>query len=207
MHIREHGNKVAIRNLQRLVLASVAACMTWASTAHAVVLVYFEPASLQVEPGSVFSIQMLADIPQPVVGWGLDMSLTGPHVSIGDPPAIGPAWLAGSAPDGDGLLGVAFPGSVAGDSVLLATLYFEAISPGEVSLAASATTGDLNEGFALDPSGFDDFTADPATITVLPEPASLGIGLVIAFLIHQRRKREGRNASRQPAAAVSCRHC
>ncbi len=159
----------------------LAACSAWigcTTAAHGVVLVHFQPTAIQVAPGASFTIDLLADFSHPVTAWGLDANFDPAHLAASDPAMVGPAWLSAFAPDGDGLLGVAFPDSVGGDSVVLATLSFTALLPGETSLGASTTPGDLNEGFALDPLGFDTFTVQPASITVLPEPTAL-VGLMV----------------------------
>lgn len=164
-----------------------------AATANALVVVHFEPTEVQVLPGATLSIQLLADISEPVVGWGLDLSFDGTVLTHSAPPAIGPAWLAGHAPDGDGLLGVAFPASVSGNAVLLATLRFTAVAAGQTWLTATTTPGDRNEGFALDPEGFDAFTVQPASVTILPEPALMGW---LALLVFARRRPNTRRAAK-----------
>ncbi len=180
---------VADTGVWKMRFAWMTAAGVWlaiATTANALVTVHFEPADAQVAVGSTFSVQMLADITEPVVGWGLDVSFDPAVLARNAPPVLGPAWLAGNAPDGDGLLGVAFPESVSGNAILLATLQFTAIAPGQTWLTAATTPGDWNEGFALDPDGFDAFTVQPASLTVLPEPATAGWLVVFALLAARR---------------------
>ncbi|HRX86068.1 MAG TPA: hypothetical protein P5572_13695, partial [Phycisphaerae bacterium] len=132
------------------------------------VTVRFVPSATTVDYGDVFSVDVVADIAPAVLGWGLDVTIDAPALlqPVGMP-AVGPAWIAAPASDGDGLAALAFPSAVSGGSVVLATLQFVATGLGQVSLAASASAGDLAEGFALDPSGFATVAYEPATITVV----------------------------------------
>lgn len=152
--------------------------------------------AVQVVPlGSPVNVTIVADIEAPVVGWGLDVSASTPGIiSQSSPPVIGASWLSTFAPDGDGLAGIASPfaptnGSVSGNGVLLATMSFTADAVGNTSLVPGVTAGDLNEGFALDPTGFADLVFHSASITVVPEPASLSLVLVGATGTIRRRRR------------------
>ncbi len=169
-------------------VVAAAFCALTAS-AQAGVIVYVMPSADQVLPGESFTVQLRADLDQPVVAWGLDLAFDGALVRRSGPPAIAPAWFPAYAPDGDGLAGVAFPDSMAGPDILLATIAFEALAPGTCPLAASFTPGDLNEGFALDPAGFAEVSFVPAGVTVLPEPALL---LPASLPWIARRRRPGR---------------
>lgn len=149
-------------------------------------IVHVTPSAGQVLPGETFTVQLRADIDQPVVAWGLDLAFDGAVVQRAGSPVVGASWFPAYAPDGDGLAGVAFPRPVTGAGVLLASIAFQALAPGVSPLTASITAGDLNEGFALDPSGFAEGSFVPATITVLPEP---GLLLLPAALLRIARRR------------------
>jgi hypothetical protein len=96
-----------------------------------------------------------------------------------------PAWTAGSA-DGDGLGGVSFPAGLSG-VVTLATITLQGDAIGTTALDLAITAGDLTEGFALDPVGFDaDVTLGSGVLNVVPEPASLSL-LALAGLLIRRR--------------------
>ena len=153
------------------------------------VTVRFDPPDQTVNVGDTFTIGIVADISDPVVGWGLDVNAVMRNViSPVGAPAIGPLWVPAYTPDGDGLAGLAFSASVSGPGVLLATLTFHADDIGEADLNASVTPGDPWEGFALDPSGFATLAFEPGHIIVTPEPAAaIFLGIAALFLARRRR--------------------
>src|SRR5262249_52065103 len=131
-----------------------------------------------------------------VVGWGLDLTVTQPTLMslVGAPAIASPPWVPANAPDGDGLAGIAslappINGSVSGNNVALATLHFTAKLVGDTDLVLSTTPGDLTEGFALDPSGFDTVTFQAGHVTVVPEPATV-LCLASGLLLTLRRRRQ-----------------
>lgn len=129
--------------------------------------------------GDMFTVDILADIPNPVVGWGLDLAFDPTKLTLTAPPTIGSAWSPAFAPDSDGLAALAFPASISGLAVPLASLSFTVAALGDFGLGLSTTPGDLTEGFALDPSGF-------ALTTFLPPPPPGPSGVVpvpSAFLL------------------------
>lgn len=128
--------------------------------------------------GDVFMVDILADMPDPVVGWGLDLSFDATKLTLAAPPAIGSSWMSAFAPDGDGLAGLAFPTSVSGLDVLLARVSFTVDALGDFGLGLGTTPGDLTEGFALDPSGFARTTFLSVPSTVIPAPPAFLLGAV-----------------------------
>lgn len=96
------------------------------------------------------------------------------------------------APDGDGLAGAVFPAGLTGD-LLLATLTFQAIGAGATEVGASATPGDLTEGFPLDPSGFDADVSFTSARVEVPEPG-LPVILALAALTQLLRRRQAATA-------------
>lgn len=177
-------------------VAFVLVCAAWVFPRAAVadicmedVCVRFEPALSEIILGHDFEIDIVADINNPVVGWGLDVTVATPGVitSAGDPD-IGPSWFAVNAPDGDKLAGLAFPNGIVGTDVLLATLHFTADADGETDLLLSVTPGDNSEGFALDPSGFGTYLFESGHVYV-PEPTSLAIFLTCACALRRRTAR------------------
>jgi hypothetical protein len=162
-----------------------------ASPALAGIVVSFNPPSQTVllSAGST-TVDIVADIGDPLIGWGLDLGLTGTSVSQSGPPVIGPLFDPVYTPDGDGLAGlVPPPGTVSGPGVLLATILLSLDSLGTTYLDASITPGDLTEGFMccseLGECYFADVTFVQGSVTVTPEPASL---LLLALLGLLRRR-------------------
>ncbi len=146
------------------------------SLANAIVRAIADKASIAI--GETVSVELRADLSLPVVGFGLDL-FPPSQLSVIGTPTIGPLWNAVAAPDGDGLAGLAPLTSIQGTDVLLATIVFQGASPGVATLVPGVTVGDLTEGFALNPLGFDTVQFEDAVIAV-PEP---GLGLILVFAV------------------------
>ena len=153
-------------------MTSALVVLSFAGSVHGDLSVRFDRQFESIGVGDVFSIDILGDITDPIVGWGLDLSFDETVLSLVGPPLIGPSWFGAFAPDGDALAGLAFPYSVSGPEVLLATLTFSANAIGATDLTLGITPGDLTEGFGLDPSGFAGFTFDSTHVSVVPAPAA-----------------------------------
>jgi len=144
------------------------------------VIVYLSPSSNQVELGQTVTVSAYADIPAPVVGWGLDLTWDNGAAMVGSP-VIGLAWVQAPSRDRDNLAAFAFPSAISGTNILLFSSVFSANSLGTINFHLSATDGDLTEGFPLQSSGFADFDAAPVSVEVVPEPATLlllGLGVM-----------------------------
>jgi hypothetical protein len=156
------------------------------------VTVFFEPSASVVDPGDIFTVDLKADIPDPVLGWGLDVSFDTAILSLGSI-TIDPLWFPGTSFDGDGLVGLAFPTAISGTDIRLAQLTFTGLSPGTTSLVASATALDFTEGFALFPTGFADVTFVEGSVSVTPEPGTfllMSTGLLVMLGYGWRRRRK-----------------
>ncbi len=140
--------------------------------------------------GELFEIQIVADLSDAVVGWGLDFSIADDLVATVTQVEIDSAWIAVATVDGDGLAGVAFPDSISGTEVILATITLEALAEGTTQLWLSdENPADVSEGFALDPTGFDSVVYKPASLTVVPEPATLTVlGWAVLVLLRRHRR-------------------
>jgi hypothetical protein len=145
------------------------------------IIVHLNPSANQIMLGQTFALDVYADIPASVVGWGLDLT-RGDEVTMVGLPVIGPAWVPAPSGDGDNLTAFAFPNSVSGTNVMLFSAVFRANSIGTVSFNVLATQGDLTEGFPLQTGGFANFSASIASVEIVPEPATLlltGLGGII----------------------------
>jgi hypothetical protein len=178
-----------MKPINRLLLIFLSGLMLLAQQVSADVIVRFNPSNTTVYTGDTFNIDVIADISDPVLGWGLDLWHDPSFLSLPGSPIIGPLWQPAFAPDGDGLAALAFPNSISGNDILLATITFKAGQTiGGTDLILSITSGDLTEGFPLDPTGFDQATFMNGHVTILPEPASVVI-LLISGLLGMRRRR------------------
>lgn len=132
------------------------------------VTVRFDPPAMTVGEDQQFTVDIVADIPEPVVGWGLDLAISDPSIVslVGYPAVDSVRWTPAATADGDRLAGIAFPNGVSGTGVRLATLTFSADALGEADLTLTATPGDLTEGIPLDPTGFAAVTFQPGSLTV-----------------------------------------
>ena len=183
-------NRVSLVRLVSLAGVVVLALAAPAAAGLVDVTVRFDPPAQIVQVGDFFTVNLVADFTLPVVGWGLDVSaVTRGVVSPSGPPTLGPSWIPAYCPDGDGLSALAFPQSIVGTDVLLATLTYHADALGTADLLASMTPGDGTEGFALDPTGFALVEFQPAQVTVVPEPAGVLILASGIVLIWRRRVR------------------
>ena len=168
-----------------------------AGTCPVDVCVRFDPPVTVANPSDVFTIDIVADINTPIVGWGMDLTIVTPAVaSLTGGPVIPFPWLAAFAPDGDQLAGLASPfapvnGAVSGTDIILATLTFTADAPPETELLLSITPGDATEGFALDPTGLAEVQFEVGRI-IVPEPASLVmLGCAVPACLLLRRRSRG----------------
>jgi hypothetical protein len=124
-----------------------------------------------------------------VLGFGLDLTTPGGSLALTGT-ELGPAWIPVGSADGDGLSGVSLSG-LSGSDILLARLEFEAAFAGAFELTTAITPGDLGEGFALEPVGFDlEIVHASALVTIVPEP---GVSWLAAWgllaLLRRRRFR------------------
>lgn len=165
--------------------------------------VYFNTPTTSLNIGNTFTVDLMADITDPVGGFGLDVSFDTSILSLIGLPAIGSSWLPAIAPDGDGLAGFApftlFGPQLSGSGITLATLTFQAVDFGTTTLAASMTPNDFTEGFPLPfpalPGSFAAVNFTNSSLTVdsapVPEPATMLLfGTGLAGFVGSRIKRK-----------------
>ena len=169
----------------------LASAHTWAVP----VTVSFDPVASTMVVGDTIDIDIVADIPDPVIAFGFDLAFDAALLNL-TAALFEPAWTPVAPPgpplsDGEGfgaLLTPTFPPApgLAGDGILLLTLTFEALAPGLSTLQLAATPGDLSEGFALATGGFAEVDFVPATIEILAvhEPATWALMLAGLLLLH-----------------------
>jgi len=129
----------------------------------------FDPPTPTVGSGGVITARVLADIPNPLIGYGLDLQFDKVAISF-DSVDIGPSWFSATSSDGSPIVGLAFPGPVSGTDVALATLHLhvnQGQCKGTTALALNARPDDLTGGFALVNGGFDNFAPLSATISLV----------------------------------------
>lgn len=156
-----------------------------ASPALAGIVVSFMPPIQPWDGGLNATVDIVANIPEAeaIIGWGLDLTISGNPASLTGPPVILLPFDPAFAPDGDGLAGLAPPPLlVFGPEVHLATLTLHAPALGVTYLDASYTPGDLFEGLMTE-NGFAQVTFQQGVIT--PEPASLAL-LGVLLLLRRR---------------------
>ena len=176
-------NRFACKHLVALAMTLLLTPHAWGS-----IVVQFDVPDVTVDRGDVFTLDIVAEIDQPVLGWGLDLTIDDATIiSTMGLPAIASAWHAVPfTPDGDGLAALAFPAGISGTQTL-ATVTFSADNLGDTFLYLSADDDGLTEGFPLDNAGFGEITFDPGHVNVVPLPCTALIVLVGAGLACRRR--------------------
>ena len=87
---------INIRPLTALWIIVAVGSVAWAAP----VSVYFQPAAITIADGQSVKVDILADLPDPVVGWGLDLSFPSGLLRL-DEVITGPAWIAAPGSESD----------------------------------------------------------------------------------------------------------
>jgi hypothetical protein len=159
-----------------------------ASGAAADVIVYFDPADSVLAIGDSVPVEIRAEFEEPVMSWGLDLTVEDSAYADWTDTVIGDAWDdPGDTLDHDGLAGLRFDTGIGGD-VLLATVTFEGLLEGETVLTLSMGPEE-DEGFVLEAGGLaSNVQFVPGSLTVVPEPAGLTLLAIGALTIRLRRR-------------------
>lgn len=180
--VRKAGNKMA-----SLVMFF---CMAMSGRALAdPIVVHFSPSSQLVAPGQTFGVSLLADIPDPIIGWGVTLSFDPAVISLVGF-TIGSQWFAA----GSSLGGLAFSAPVGGPDNGLADLTFIALAPGSTALRAYVDPTNLTQGFALPDGSFAEVSFADAAVTVVPEPRAVTLFVFGLGLLWFRRRPFGARA-------------
>lgn len=162
------------RSIARMIL--LAGCAL--SLSEAAVLLSFSPGTTNVSAGQSFSVDLLADLPDPIVGWGLDLSFNSAVLSLTGF-TLDSQWTSVLSPDGDNIGGLAFPSAIGGNGVRLGTFSFMALANGTSPLETLFDSGDFTEGFLLASGSFDSVAAAVGSVQVgapgptpVPEPST-----------------------------------
>lgn len=177
--------------MKKFIASVVVAGLAVAPSLAATVDVYLVPSNPVITVGQTVTIQIVADISDPVLGWGLDLDSLSPAIAdkTGNQ-SIGSAWQPVNSIDGDNLAGVVpIPLiGISGTGILLASVDFIGLSVGIAPLDLKDDyPNDLSEGFALDPTGFAMVTYNDGSITVVPEPAAIAL-IALGGLASLRRR-------------------
>ncbi len=174
-------------------LAGLAAVTAVSAASAALVDVSFAPPaqSIDISAGTT-TVDIVATVSDGggLIGWGLDLAVSGPSASLFDVAINEAIFDAAGTVDGDGLAALVPVGSLGDGVYTLATLTFTLDAIGLTTLDLSYTETDLTEGFPLDPGvggGFAPATFSQGSITVTPEPSALAL-LALGALATIRRR-------------------
>jgi len=145
------------------------------------------------------TVQIYGSFSQPLTSFGFHLDYDDVLLDLKQL-KLAPAFNPLASNYTDGVAGLAYPDSVSGDRVLLATARFTTKAVGDAEIGAAVTPNDPTEGFALSGACSSEATLTPATVTIIqrepppprppppvPEPSSVLLLLAGAGLLWQRR--------------------
>lgn len=121
--------------------------MALASGAQADITIDFIPIGNDFQPGRPLTVEIIADIEDPIIGFGFDWLFDAAFI---EPSAfmLSELFTAAGGTDSDSIVALAYPDPVVGEDVLLGTLQFDAVSEGDSIVSLHDVTGGRNTGFA-----------------------------------------------------------
>ena len=176
------------------VLAAAAALAVVAPASATYVDVAFSPPdqSIDISAGTT-TVDITATVSDGggIIGWGLDLDLTGTSVSLLDSAVNEVDFDAVEAYDGDDLAALVPVGSLPDGQYTLATLTFSLVDLGVTTLDLNYTVSDPTEGFPLHQDaggGFATATFNSGSIEVVPEPSVMALMVAGLSLLTWRRR-------------------
>lgn len=162
-----------------------------------VINVGFNAQQTTVNVGQQFVIDIVADLPLDIVGWGMQFSIQNPAVlELQGPPLVALPWNPTTLIENNGSWqfgGLAFPDPVTGNGTLLASLVFKATALGETDLILTIDGNDPTQGFVAGPNGppghFGSYQLNLGHVTVVPGPGALALlGVLLPGGVHAGRR-------------------
>jgi len=153
---------------ETILLLSVTLGIGWAD-----VMVSLDKPNPSFTTGQTFSVNLLASISDPILGFGLDFNFDSSLLTL-DSAVVAPSWFAAIGTEANDVVGLAFPLPVSGSTVV-ETLNFTALNTGSTTLDLAYDSTNLAEGFPLASGGFARSNLrDEAPITgIVPEPSAV----------------------------------
>lgn len=163
------------------------AALAGTADAGLVINVGFNAQNTTVQLGQQFVVDIVADLPLDVIGWGMEFRIGDPNVvELQGIPLAALPWtptVVTEFPDHWRFGGLAFPDPVSGQGVHLASLFFKATALGETDLILTIDGSDPTQGFVAGPGGpsgsYPSVQLNLGRVTVVPGP---GVGAVLVAL-------------------------
>ncbi len=150
------------------------------------------PSVTEAVVGQSVVVQVLADLSEPVIGFGFDFVFDPTLLRLDSVTIPQPfVSLVGSRQSG-GVLAMAYPNNAQGTASLLASARFTTLSPGLAVVGIVADPGDKTQGFPeLQVGEYSTVTVRTAGIRiVVPEPSTvlfLAVGILAMFWLPYHR--------------------